>query len=247
METSLHRELKERYGESAGGRSEVVMKGFRVDALTADGAVIEVQSGALGPLRPKLRQLLPDHVVHVIKPVVLSRRVIRRARPDGRDVSARLSPKRGQLVDVFDDLVGLARVFPHPNLRVDVLAVEIDEVRIPRRRWPGYAVVDRLLRGVSETVTLRAPRDLFTLLPADLTSPFTTLDIAERLGRPQHFAQRVAYCLRLSGAVEILGKNGNRRIYSHPQLVEVPVNEPEPEKIVLAAPSRKRNKRALTS
>ena len=43
-------------------------------------------------------------------------------------------------MDAFDDLVGLAPVFPHPNLRVDVLAVAIDEVRVPRRRWPGYAV-----------------------------------------------------------------------------------------------------------
>lgn len=223
METSLHRELKERYARSTGGRSEVVLKGFRVDALTADGIVVEVQSGALGPLRPKLKSLLPEHVVQIVKPVVLSRRVIRRARRDGDNLSARLSPKRGRLSDVFDDLVGLARVFPHPNLRVDVLAVEIDEIRVPRRRWPGYAVVDRLLRLVTSTVTLREPRDLFTLLPDVLPGPFTTLDLADCLGTSLPFAQRVAYCLRLSGAVETLGKNGNRRIYS-----QLPVGEASP-------------------
>src|SRR6185437_17134168 len=101
--------------------------------------------------------------VRVIKPVVLSRRVIRRARPGGSDLSARYSPKKGVMADVFDDLVGLAQVFPHPNLRLDVLAVEIDEVRVPRRRRPGYLVVDRSLRRIITTVALRRPRDLWKL------------------------------------------------------------------------------------
>src|SRR4051794_33001096 len=106
VETSLHRQLKERYGLDAGGRTEVVLKGFRVDAVSSEGALIEVQSGPLGPLRGKLSRLLPDHPIRVVKPVVLGRRVVRRARRDGADLSARRSPKTGAIVDVFDDLVG---------------------------------------------------------------------------------------------------------------------------------------------
>lgn len=214
METSLHRQLKQRYGPESGGRLEVALGRFRVDAVSSEGALIEVQSGPLGPLREKLGRLLPEHRIRVVKPVVLSRRVVRRARRDGADLSARLSPKKGEVVDVFDDLIGLARVFPHPNLRVDILAVEIDEVRVPRRRWPGYAVADRSLRRVVATVALHKARDLWRLLPGAWDGPFTTQDLAERLDRPVAFAQRVAYCLRLSGAAEILGKTGNRRIYA---------------------------------
>jgi hypothetical protein len=214
VETTLHRQLKERYGTESGGRTEVALKGFRVDAVSPEGALIEVQSGPLSPLRGKLRRLLPDHRIHVIKPVVVARRVVRRARPEGGDLSVRRSPWTGAVVDVFDDLIGLAQVFPHPNLRVDVLGVEIDEVRIPRRRRPGYAVVDRCLRHVSATFSLGVPADLWTLLPGDWNSPFTTVDLAARLERSVAFAQRVAYCLRLSGAVETLGKIGNRRIYA---------------------------------
>ncbi|AGA25506.1 hypothetical protein [Singulisphaera acidiphila] len=213
METSLHRQLKERYGPEMGGRSEVSIHGFRIDAVSPEGTLIEVQSGALGPLRAKLLRLLPEYRVRVVKPVVLTRRIAKRSRKDGVETSPRLSPKRGTLVDVFDDLIGLARVFPHPNLTVDVLAVEIDEVRIPRRRWPGYAVVDRRLREIAATVTLRQASDLWTLLPEAQAGSFTTLDLAERLERPVAFAQRVAYCLRLAGAVETLGKVGNRLIY----------------------------------
>jgi hypothetical protein len=216
VETSLHRQLKERYGPEMGGSAEVAVCGFRVDAVSAEGTLTEVQSASLGPLKGKLLRLLPDHRVRVVKPVVLARRIVRRTRRDGADVSARLSPKRGSLVDVFDDLIGLARIFPHPNLSVDVLAVEIDEVRIPRRRWPGHAVVDRRLRHIAATVTLRQASDLWSLLPEVRAGSFTTLDLAERLERPIAFAQRVAYCLRLAGAVETLGKVGNRWIYAPP-------------------------------
>lgn len=213
METSLHRELKARYGPDSGGRLEVTLGAFRIDAVAEDGELIEVQSGALGPLRGKLGRLLPDSRIRVVKPVTVARRVVRRSHRDGADLSARYSPKRGAVFDVFDDLVGLARVFPHRNLTVDVLAVEVDEVRLDRRRRPGYTVADRRLRAVVASVPLRVAADLWGLLPGGLGSPFSTRDLADHLGRPAAFAQRVAYCLRHSGAVETVGKAGNRRIY----------------------------------
>jgi hypothetical protein len=214
LETSLHAQLKGKFGPEVGGRAEVVVDGFRIDAIGADGTLVEIQTGPLSPLRRKLTHLLPAHRVRVVKPVALTRRVVRRVRRDGADLSARRSPKRGSAVDVFDDLVGLAPVFPHPNLRVDVLAVAIDEVRVPRRRWPGYAVVDRRLGAVLGLTTLARAGDLWSLLPDDLPSPFTTLDLAEALGRPADFARRVAYCLRLSGAARVVGKAGNRLVYA---------------------------------
>lgn len=214
METSLHRELTERYGPGSGGRREVSLHGFRVDAVGGDGVVVEVQSGALGPLRGKLNRLLPAIPVRVVKPVVMARRLVRRTRRDGADLSSRRSPKRGAVVDVFDDLVGLARVFPHPNLEIEVLAVVVDEVRLPRRRWPGFVVADRALRAVVGRTGLRSPADLWGLLPGGLGDvPFTTRELAEALGRPLDFAQRVAYCLRLTGAASATGKHGNRRVY----------------------------------
>jgi hypothetical protein len=216
MESSLHRQLKERFGEAAGGRTEVSAAGFRIDAIGPDGLLIEVQSGPLGPLRAKLARLLPAHRVRVVKPLVVERWLVRRARRQGPDLSSRRSPKRAQAVDLFDDFVGLATLFPHPNLSIELLAVSIDEVRIPREHWPGYRVLDRALRDVSGSIMLRAAEDLWSLLPSDIESPFTTLDLAQRLRRPLFFAQRVAYCLRLSGAVETTGKQGNRRVYLRP-------------------------------
>jgi hypothetical protein len=215
VETSLHRALKDLYGNGSGGRSEVVLEGFRVDAVRDTGLVVEIQSGALGPLRAKLCKLLPEYRVRVVKPVPIQRRVVRRARIDGPDLSARRSPKRGAIVDFFDDLIGLAQILPDPNLVIEILGVAIDEVRIPRRRWPGFAIVDRCLSSILDRRLIVHPADLWTLLPGEpnWTEPFTTADLAERIDRPIWFAQRVGYCLRLSGAARIVGKRGRHRLY----------------------------------
>jgi hypothetical protein len=213
MEMALHRQLKEQFGPDAGGQSEVSLAGFRIDAIDAQGSLIEVQSGALGPLRIKLAKLLREHRLKVIKPVVVSRRIIRKARPDGEVLSARMSPKRGELIDVFEHLMGLVRLFPHQNLQINVMEVGIDEVRIPRRRWPGYRVVDRSLREEGRTLTMQSAQDLWKLLPAPLPDRFTTVELAETTGRSMDFAQKIAYCLRITGAAAAVGKTVNRVIY----------------------------------
>jgi len=215
VETSLHRALKQRYAATAGGRSEVILEGFRIDAVDVSGLLVEVQSGPLGPLRSKLLRLLPNYRIRVVKPIVIEKRVVRRSRAAGPDLSARRSPKRGSLIDVFEDLVGLAQILPNPNLSLEVLSASIDEIRIPRSRGRRYKVVDRCLTGSLGRNVLERSADLWGLLPTDhdWTEPFTTAEIARRIDRPLWFAQRVAYCLRLSGATISIGKRGNHRIY----------------------------------
>jgi hypothetical protein len=223
MESSLHRALKALYGDASGGRCEVFLDGFRIDAVESSGQLVEIQSGALGPLRAKLARLLPEHRMRVVKPVVVERRVVRRSRLDGSDLSARRSPKRGAVVDLFGDMVGLARVFPHPNLVIEVLAVSIDEIRLPRLRRPGFEVADRSLVDVRGRTLLTQAHDLWSLLPEsrDWHEPFTTADLARGLDRPLWFAQRVAYCLRLSGAATPLGKRRNSQVYTRSDITAI--------------------------
>jgi hypothetical protein len=215
METSLHRSLKDRYSSGDLDRREVSVAGFRIDAIDLTGRLVEIQSGALGPLRRKLQQLLPQHRLRIVKPVVLSRRLFRTSSGRGSVISVRNSPKRGALVDIFDDLIGVVRIFPHSNLDIEVLGVTIDEVRVPRRRRPGFKVTDRRLGEIRETATLARADDLWSLLPAAChdRKPFSTTDLARQLERPVWFAQRVAYCLRETGAARVVGKTGNRLIY----------------------------------
>jgi hypothetical protein len=215
MESSLHRALKDQYAAGLADRREVSVAGFRIDAVDQSGRFVEIQSGALGPLCTKLERLLPQHRLRIVKPVVLSRRLVQTSPRNGSVISVRRSPKRGTLADVFDDLIGLVRIFPHANLDIEVLGVTIDEVRIRRLRRPGYLVTDRRLGEIRETATLATAGDLWGLLPAAChdDAPFTTVELATRLGKPVWFAQRVAYCLRKTGAARVVGKNANRLVY----------------------------------
>lgn len=216
METTLHRQLKTQLAGSETALLEFRENGFRADAISASGDWIEVQAGPLGLLRHKLTRLLPRRRVRVVKPIVLDHLIIRRASPQGAHLPARRSPRKGSLLEVFDELVNLMSLFPHPNLRIDILGVSIEEVRIPRQKRPGYYVQDRLLREIRETTTLESAHDLWKLLPEaseQLEDPFTTRELDTWLGRGPESAQRVAYCLRLSGAVQTCGFRARRRLY----------------------------------
>jgi len=221
LESTLHRQLKDRYGPESGGRSEVAVGGFRADAVTAEGRFVEVQMAPLRLLKAKLSAWLPLHEVAVVRPVILATRVVRRASLGGPDLGARRSPRRGALLDVFEELVGLVLHFPHPNLTIEVVGVDVDEVRVPRRRRPGYSVVDRALRGVLEGVSLRNPEDLWSLLPVEPDGPFTSDDLATSMGRPIDWGRKVAYCLHRAGAARMVGKRGNRRVYLARSAVEI--------------------------
>jgi hypothetical protein len=214
MESTLHRQLKELYGPAQGGRTEVRIGGYRIDAIDAEGQLVEIQAAALSALRSKLERLLDDYLVRVIKPIPIIRRIVRREKTKGPDLSCRKSPSRGELIDVFDDFIGLAKIFPHPNLTVEVLGVDLEEVRMTRKRRRDRVIDRRLVEVISRT-TLKTADDLWTLLPIGLDeTPFTTLDCARKLGRSSAFAQRVAYCLRHAGAVEELGFQQRRRVYT---------------------------------
>ncbi len=220
METSLHRELKRHYaGDDA--RTEVVLGQYRIDAVSR-GRLIEIQHGSLAAIRDKIRRLLERHRVWVVKPIVQSKLLVKHASPGGPVVARRKSPKRGRLLDVFDELVYFTRVFPHPRLTLEVVLVDIEELRHPghgrRRRWrqDDHVVADQTLVSLGESVRLKRASDLVKLLPQRLPREFHTGVLAQRCQISRHVAQRVAYCLREMKAVRQIGKQGNTLLYRLP-------------------------------
>jgi hypothetical protein len=217
METSLHRELKRRY---AGGdaRTEVVIDNYRIDAVRR-GRLIEIQHGSLAAIRDKIACLLARHRVLVVKPIIRTKLLVKQAGPGQEELSRRLSPKRGGLFDLFDELVYFTRVFPHPRLTVKVMLVDVEERRYPghgrRRRWRSndHVVEDQKLVAVGPSVCLRRAADLARLIPAPMPVEFHTLALAQLCGVSRDVAQRIAYCLREMGAVERVGKQGNALLY----------------------------------
>ena len=217
METSLHRQLKERY---AGPNALVEQRlgRYRIDAVVGD-ELVEIQHGSLAAIRDKIAWLADRHPVRVVKPIVAKKYLVKLDARDGRTVSRRLSPKTGTIWNLFDDLVYFTRVFPHENLTLEAPLVEIEELRFPghgrRRRWRqnDFQVQDQRLLDVTEVYTFRRNVDLIGLLPRDLPKQFHTGHLAESLAVRRWIAQRIAYCLRMTAALRECGKAGNALLY----------------------------------
>lgn len=219
MESTLHRELKLLYGGTADD-VEVQVDGFRIDAVV-NGKLYEIQQASLGALRTKVRTLLTAHSVVVVKPLVARRFLIRRDHKNGPVVSSRFSPIHESLFHLFDDLVHFVDIFPHRRLTLEVVMTEQEEHRITkvRRRRFGrdYRVEDRRLVGVVSTHSLRTLKDLRALIPPSVPTNFTTEELAREAAIPRWLAQKMAYCLRKTGAITVLGKQGRAILYSVPR------------------------------
>ncbi len=166
-----------------------------------------------------MRILAEDHRVVVVKPIVVQKTLVKRASKVGPVVQRRKSPKRGTILDLFDELVHFVRVFPHPRLTLEVPLIDIEEWRYPghgrRRRWrrDDYQVEDQKLLAVHKTYCFQTAADLARLITCSLPRRFQTGQLAESLEVPRGMAQRIAYCLRQTGAVRETGKQGNTRLY----------------------------------
>jgi hypothetical protein len=207
METTLHRQLKQAYA-SSDGETEVTLGSFRIDAIR-DDELIEIQCASLSALRSKAKRLLGRHPLRIVKPIFHRTRITRLAKPDGKITSRRLSPKRGHVVDIFDELIYFTQVFPHPNLTIEVVLVDVEQFRVPapppkrRRRWrKDYVIHDVQLESIQQTYEFHEPSDLLRILdlPGGIES-ITTETIAKAINRPRWVAQKIAYVLKHVGAI----------------------------------------------
>jgi len=217
VETSLHRDLKIRYAPP-GATFEVPLGRYRIDVV-AGNRLVEIQHGSLSSIRDKVRDLLGSHRVLVVKPIIVRKLLVNQTAKGGRVTGRRMSPKRGTLLDVFDELIYFTRVFPHRRLALEVPLVEIEEWRYPghgrRRRWGArdHQVEDRKLVAVQKTYRLQTASDLARLISCPLPRPFHTGHLAQALSIERWIAQRIAYCCRKIGTVRQVGKQGNARLY----------------------------------
>ena len=220
METSLHRQLKQHY-TTPGALVEQRLGRFRIDVVQPD-RLVEIQVASLTAIRDKIAVLLKKHRVLVVKPIVVRKHLVKLRRAGGKIESRRLSPKRRTLLDIFDELVHFTRVFPHRRLTLEVPLIEIEELRYPghgrRRRWRAndHQVEDQRLLGVVNVHEFRTAADLCRLLPPNLPRPFHPGHLADGLGVQRWIAQRMAYCLRHTGAVQSVGKLRGAWLYEQP-------------------------------
>lgn len=215
-EGALHAQLKEWY-RRPGDELEKQVSGYVVDLVRGE-LLVEIQTGGFAPLRHKLDVLTREHPVRIVTPVALKRRIVRLS-SKGEILSARRSPRHGRVEDVFSRLVSIPTLLCRPQLEIEVLLTEEEELRVyhPGKafRRHGWVVSGRSLSGVASSIRIADSEDAAALLPPCLPESFDTAELAEAAAITRRLAQQMTYCLRAMGVLEITGNRQRAHIYRH--------------------------------
>ena len=215
-EGPLHQALKALY-LTGNGEEEVPVGSYVADVRAEDEVIYEIQTGGFAPLKRKLATLVESHRVVLVHPIAAVRYIVKLPEEEDGQASRRRSPKRSSSAHIVEELVSIPRLLDHPNFAVEVVLIEEDEIRMfdPTRvrRRGGWRVVSRQMNRVLERQRICSRQDLYSLVHGPLPEEFSTADLAEAMGQPRRLAQKMAYCLRESGAAELCGKAGNALLY----------------------------------
>ena len=188
MENTLHHQLKEIFRDD-GSEIEVKLGRYRIDVINGK-RLVEIQRSGLSSIRRKILNLCDEgYLVDVVKPVVARKRLVKLTRKNGRVSDARWSPKKGSILSFFDELIYFTEVFPHPNLKMIVPVISVEEIRYPgqgRKRWRrkgNFLVKDRKIIEMHETHEFSTVCDLQRVLPK-LPRQWDTSELAKSLQIP---------------------------------------------------------------
>jgi hypothetical protein len=214
-EKPLHASLKEWYTRP-GDRFEVAVDGYIIDIVRHD-LLLEIQTGGFASIKSKLLDLVDAHRIRLIYPIALEKWILKSAKDDGGEYSRRKSPKRGRVEELFWEMVSFPQLLANANFSLEVLMIREEEVRRheEKRNWRrrGWTTDERRLVEVIDRHLFENPADWQALLPEKLGESFTTGDLAEVLGIRRSLAQKMAYCLRKVGVIELTGRKGRTNNY----------------------------------
>jgi hypothetical protein len=212
---SLHSAIREWYA-LPGDRFETKVDGFIVDIVRGD-LLIEIQTANLAAVSRKLHALAAEHKVLLVFPIPIEKHIIRVTKRRRKVLSRRRSPKRGALIDLFDELVRIPHLLNHENFALEVLMTREEEIRCDdgKGSWrrKGVSITDRKLVEVVDRVLFRSKWDFLQFVPADMDQPFTNKGLSERTGSPVHMTRKITYCLKKMGVIKEVGKQGHELLF----------------------------------
>jgi hypothetical protein len=217
-EQSLHASIKS-YLAAPGDRLEAKVEGKVVDLVRSDGELVEVQTGHLGKIVPKVLALAgAGYRVRVVYPVAAECELRRLDPRTSELLSVRRSPKRGDVYQLFDELVKATGLMMSPNVTVEVLLVRSAETKTRdgsgswRRR--GDRTIDRELVEVLSSTSFRTRTQWLSLIPKSLPPPWSSASLAGALGIKPEKARKLLYCLARAGLLAEAGKDGRLKLYA---------------------------------
>jgi len=199
-----------------GDQIEVPYKGFIID-IKRDDLLIEIQTKSLGALKKKLNHLLDINRIRIVHPIIKTKEIIVLS-PDDNVLRKRQSPKRGDITDIFEELIYIPELFKHLNLELLLLMVSIQEIRKDDGngswRRHGISIINAKLKKVHEEHLLVDGIQLLKYLPQYIIlNDFTTKDLSSAMNITLNRAQKICYCLSRMDLIESISKKGNLLVY----------------------------------
>lgn len=214
-EKPLHASLKKWYAQP-NDRLEVFVDGFHIDIVRGK-LLIEIQARNFSALKRKLTKLTLHHPVRLVYPIVKEKWIVKQAKNGRGKLSRRKSPKKEAVEHVFNELVSFPKLLLSTNFSIEVLFILEEEVRrydgVCGWRRKGWVTQERRLLKVVDQRLFETPTDIATLIPANLTGPFTSFDLAASMDKPNWLGQKMAYCLREMEVIIPVGKLRNAILY----------------------------------
>lgn len=213
-ESSLHSSIKKWYYKP-GDRLEVKVDNFFAD-IVRDDVIIEIQTKNFGAIRKKLYMLLENYKVKLVYPIPVEKYIIKLS-PSSSVVSRRRSPKKGSIIDVFDELVSMPDIINHENFSLEILMIVEESIfcKDGKGSWRrnGDSIVDRKLLDVTSSRVFEKKEDFAAFLPENLSTPFTNRLLSQTAHYPLHKVRKLTYCLKKMGLIKEVGKKGNALLF----------------------------------
>lgn len=219
-EKTLHAILKH-YIEPKEEYHERRLSSFVADILK-DEDIWEIQTRSFDKLRKKLAVFLESHRVTIVYPLPRVKWLIWLDQEKGTATKKRKSPKLGSIYDGFHELYKIKGILSHPNLRLHIVMVDVEEYRYldgwDQAKKRGSSRCDRIPLAIGEEVYI-AGGDYQKLIPPALIKEFTSRDFSKAAKISPAKAGRALNVLRHLGAVEAVGKSGNAIVYCRSILI----------------------------
>lgn len=214
-EKTLHAALKH-YLEPFSASHEVKVGPYVAD-IVGEGGIVEVQTQGFHHLRGKLAAFLEVAPVTVAYPIPHTKWITWIDPETGQATPRRRSPKVGTVYDAFYELYKIKGFLQHPNLRLHLLLLEVEDFRLlngwSRDRKRGSTRQERLPIRLVDEVELAGPQDYGKLVPQGLPEPFTTRDYARVAKLRLNRAQTALNVLHHLGRVQREGKRDRMHLY----------------------------------
>ncbi|MEM7342955.1 MAG: hypothetical protein AAF485_01820 [Chloroflexota bacterium] len=219
-EKALHAALKQWYAQP-DDQFEVPVDGFVIDIVRGE-QLIEIQTRNFSAMKRKLVKLTATHPVRLVHPIAQEKWIVKLANDEQSQLSRRKSPKRGDFVHLFQEMLRIPHLMGNDNFTLEILLIKEEEVRRheANRAWRrrGWVTHERKLLEVVNRKLFEAPEDLGTFIPDTLDGPFTTADLAKAIRQPRPLAQKIAYTLRAMEVITQVGKRGRSYLYERAHL-----------------------------